>query len=242
MKASRIIGMSAYTKRLQKKLTDYWVGEQTARLIVYAQETILKLGNDINSINTKNNMDDTGNLLDSLCWGVSYSGELKGSGFYREQTASRPSELHAYSEAAVLEGGARSKWKGLYSKDVMKAREIQKANWSYTSAAEPVNGHQLAANYLSKAATKCKSGQWQIFFAILAPYWGYWEEGHHNIFMQRFVRFNVMTWYYDQMTKDLKPAKTRIHVHVEKYASKSLYSSAKKNLRDSHRFDDFARR
>ena len=240
MRKSRVIGLGAYTKRLQKELSDYWVDVQTMQLIAYAQDMILRLGNDINSINTRNNMNDEGNLLDSLCWGVCYSGELKGSGFFREQVATKPSGLHAYSKAAILEGG-RSKWKSLYNADATKARLLQKSNWSYESAAEPVNGHQLAEEYLSKAGTKSKKGQWLVFFAILAPYWGYWEEGHYNIFMRRFVRFNVMTWYYDQLKRDLSPAKARIHVHVEKYASKSLAASAKKTLRHPERFDKFKR-
>ena len=40
-----------------------------------------------------------------------------------------------------------------------------------------------------------------------------------------------MTQFYDKVKPELKPAKTRFHVYVDKYASKSLYAQAKKNLR-----------
>lgn len=236
MKQGKIIGFNA--AKMAEQMMANAVAEQNRRLVEYAQRGIIELGNAIASIPTKNNMDDTGNLLDSLCWGVCYNGELIDSGFYRGQTASRPSHLHAYSKAEVLEGNTRRKWKELYNADVQKARMLQGANWSETSAAEPVNGHALAQAYIDKAAKKCKSGQWMVFFAILAPYWGYWEAGHNNVFMRRFVRYQVITEFYDKMKVDLKPAKVRPpHIHVEKYASKSLYSSAKKNLKNPNRLD-----
>lgn len=238
MKKSRLIGFNA--NELAESMMANAVTEQNRRLIEYAQKGILELGYTIASISTKNNMDDTGNLLDSLCWGVCYNGEMIGSGFYREQRATRPSELHAYSKAEVLEGRTRRKWKELYNTDVQKARMLQAANWSETSASEPVNGHELAQAYIDRAAKKCKAGQWMVFFAILAPYWGYWEAGHNNVFMRRFVRYQVITEFYDKMKTDLKPAKVKPpHIHVEKYASKSLYASAKKNLKDPHRFDSW---
>lgn len=237
MQKSKLVGFNA--AKMAEQMMANAVAEQNSRLVEYAKKGIVELGSAIAAIPTKNNMNDTGNLLDSLCWGVCYNGELIGSGFYREQSASKPSHLHAYSTAAVLEGSTRRKWKDLYNADVQKARSLQESNWSYTSAAEPVNGHQLAAAYIDKAAKTCKNGQWMVFFAILAPYWGYWEEGHNNIFLKRFVRYQVMTEFYDKAQADLKPAKTRLKIHVEKYASKSLYSSAKKNLKNPSRLDEW---
>lgn len=237
MKKGKLIGFDA--NKLAESMMKSAIEEQNKRLIAYAQDEIISLGNDINAINTKNNMDDLGNLLDSLCWGVAYDGKMVGSGFYREQIAKMPSELHAYSKVAVLEGSTRGKWKELYNKDVKKARQLQESNWSYETGSEPVNGHALAQAYIDRAGKKCKAGHWMVFFAICAPFWGYWEEGHYNIFMRRFVRFNILTWHYDKIKGDLKPAKTDIKVHVEKYASKSLYASAKKNLKDPHRFDSW---
>ena len=39
----------------------------------------------------------TGNLLNSLCWGVAYSGELKASGFFRNAQSTKISYLHEWS-------------------------------------------------------------------------------------------------------------------------------------------------
>lgn len=237
MRKTRVVGLNA--AKLVETMMKTVVDEQNKRLIAYAQDEIIKLGAAINSLPTKNNMDDKGNLLDSLCWGVCYSGNLVGSGFYRAQVATMPSELHAYSTLAVLEGGARRKWKDLYNADIQKARSLQESNFSYTTASEPVNGHALAQDFIDKFAKKSKEGQWTVFFAILAPYWGYWEQGHNNRLARRFLRFQVMTEFFDQVKQDLKPAKTRLKIHVEKYASKSLYSSAKKNLKNPQRFDEW---
>ena len=236
MKQGKIIGFNA--AKMAEQMMANAVAEQNRRLVEYAREEIILLGNDIAAIGGRNNMDNTGNLLDSLCWGVCYNKELIDSGFYREQRASRPSLLHEYSSGAIIEGG-RKKWKELYNEDVSKARMLQTANWSYESASEPVNGHALAQEYIDKAAKSCKDGHWYVFFAILSPYWGYWEEGHNNIFMKRFVKFNIMTWHYDKIKSDLKPAKMRFNVHVEKYASKSLASSIKKNLKNPKRLEEF---
>ena len=236
MKQGKIIGFNA--AKMAEQMMANAVAEQNRRLVEYAKEEIILLGNDIAAIDSRNNMSDKGNLLDSLCWGVCYNKQLIDSGFYREQSATKHSLLHEYSSAAILEGG-RNKWKELYNKDVQKARMLQKANWSYESAAEPVNGHALAQSYIDKAAKNCKEGHWYVFFAILAPYWGYWEEGHNNIFKHRFVKFNIMTWHYDKIKNDLKPAKMRFNVHVEKYASKSLASSAKRNLKNPNRLEEW---
>ena len=236
MKQGKVIGFNA--AKMAEQMMANAVAEQNRRLVEYAKEEILALGGDINAINSKHNFDDTGNLLDSLCWIVCYDGKMVDSGFYRNQRATKPSNLHSYSSAAILEGGTR-KWKELYNQDVQKAKALQKANWSYESAAEPVNGHQLAEEYIQKAAKSCKAGEWKVTFAICAPYWGYWEEGHYNLFYKRFVKFNILTWHYDKIKSDLKPAKMRFNVHVEKYASKSLASSAKRNLKNPNRLDEW---
>ena len=49
----------------------------------------------------------------------------------------------------------------------------------------------------------------------------------------------LLAKHYDKIKKDLKPAKMRFNVHVEKYASKSLASSAKKNLKNPNRLDEW---
>ena len=241
MKQGKIIGFNA-TKMAEQMMANA-VAEQNRRLVEYAEARVMLLGETIASYGGANGMDDLGNLLDSLCWGVCYDGKMIKSGFYRQQRATQPTELHAYSNAAVLEGSTRGKWKHLYNEDKNKAKQLQKANWSYTSASEPVNGHQLAAEYLAKAHSKCKANQWMVFFAICAPYWGYWEKGfnqiHHFSGTSSFRQFAVMSQFYDHISSQLKPAKAKIKIHVEKYASKSLYRSAKKNLKKPNRFDSW---
>lgn len=71
--------------------------EQTARLIAYAKEEIVLMANLIDQIIT--NVDwNTGNLLDSLCWGVFHNNKKCATGFYREEQAEYDSYLHALSK------------------------------------------------------------------------------------------------------------------------------------------------
>lgn len=71
--------------------------EQTLRLTAYAEEQIGKIAEKILSCATRNNLDRTGNLLDSLVWGVYFNGALKKNGYYRKNTAIEDSYLHEYS-------------------------------------------------------------------------------------------------------------------------------------------------
>lgn len=176
-------------------------------------------------------MDASGNLLDSLCWGVCYNGQLVGSGFYREKTATDRSMLHELTKVQLIEGSGRSKWRDLYG---ASKKEMESA-FSEMTAGEPVDGRRRAEGFIEKESKNSKSGQWKVFFAILAPYWGYWEKGHHNVFTKKFEQFAVMTQFYDRVKEDLKPARTRIRVSVAKYASKSLVRQAKKNIKEGNR-------
>lgn len=177
---------------LSTRLFNYYAEEQTKRLIDYAIETIEEIGLKINSYHSKNHMDRTGNLLDSLCWGVLYNGELKASGFYRNQKATELSFLHEWSDHD---------------------------HWF------PVGGHTLALNFI-KQMSNLHTKNWRVFFAILAPYWGYWEKGFRMKqrpsewdegdvdTRSKFLKFAVMTEFYDKVTRDLKPASTKISVGI----------------------------
>lgn len=78
------------------------------------------------------------------------------------------------------------------------------------------DGRIAAQNFL--ANYKADGNGWEVVFGVLAPYWGYWEQGHINKLMGgQFVRFNVMAQQYDQVEKDLKPAKTIFKVFVPEY-------------------------
>lgn len=77
-----------------KKLIE---AEQTARLIAYAKEEIVKMGELIAQNVISGQDETTGNLLDSLCWGVWFKRKRMGSGYFREPQASEESYLHELS-------------------------------------------------------------------------------------------------------------------------------------------------
>ena len=227
MKKGKIVGFNA--AKMAEQMMANAVAEQNRRLVEYAEQRIIILGETISSWNSRHHMDDTGNLLDSLCWGVCYDGKMVESGFYRPQKATTPSYLHGWS---TVEFADPKRFKRHAVGESVK-------NWVKMDAGEPVNGHDLAAAYLQQAPKKCKSGEWMVFFAILAPYWGYWEKGFEmktggglSFFSarSRFLQFSVMSQFYDIVKSNLKPARTRIKVYVPKYASRSLMSRARKNL------------
>lgn len=194
------------TKAFQNALTKELVEDQTNALLDYARQKILDIGNQIASYASGNHMDDSGNLLDSLCWGVTWKDQLKGYGFYRQQQATEESHLHT--------------WFGSDISDLF-----------------PVYGHGLARQFIQQFAAKASFKGWQVFFAVLAPYWGYWEEGFkmRTINGERFMQFSVMTQQYDLIKEDLKPARTRFRVYVKKYNTnkfnnlQSLYKSVSEN-------------
>ena len=202
---SKVIGFNA--KSMAAAMMKNVVAEQNRRLVEYAKEKILAIGNQIQTYHSRKHMDRTGNLLDSLLWGVSYEGKLVEGGFYRDAQARGESYLH--------------KW---FSGDV-----------KYLI---PVNGRQLAQTYMQKYGNNGAKG-WRVFFAILAPYWGYWEKGftlvhggsvsssgrkngklikgYKGVRGATFMKFAVMTQFYDEVKQDLKPARVRFRVSVAKY-------------------------
>ena len=189
---SKVIGFNA--KSMAAAMMKNVVAEQNRRLVEYAKEKMLAIGNQIQTYHSRNHMDRTGNLLDSLLWGVSYEGKLVEGGFYRDAQARGESYLHEW-----------------FSGDV-----------KYLI---PVNGRQLAQTYMQKYGNNGAKG-WRVFFAILAPYWGYWEKGFTmksgggdsgTPRSTRFMQFAVMTQFYDEIKKDLKPARVRFRVSVAKY-------------------------
>lgn len=184
MGKSKVIGFDS--KKLEEKLVKNLVNEQTNRLIAYAKEKIGKIAVDIKS--HYYSMDNTGNLLDSLCWVVSYDGHEVGSGFYRSQQASHNSYLHE-----------------LFS-NRKRATEERGISGDEIKAMYPVYGHALAKMFISEHGSNSKKGQWVVYFAILAPYWGYWELGHKNIMTSKYEKFAVMAEFRDKVAKDLKPA------------------------------------
>lgn len=203
---SKVIGLETYTSQLKKELINYWVKEQTRLLIEYAEKEIVKLGSRMSSYASKNGLDRTGNLLNSLCWGVTYNGQKQGSGFFR------PAILHNKG----MDGGTTSYLHEFFSNDM-----------------EVVNGRQLAEDFIQ--SYNGSSGKWEVFFAVLAPYWGYWEGGFTmkggggTVYggrkqqrdiprFSRHIQFQVMTHVFDDVRMDLKPAKTHITVYRPTYS------------------------
>lgn len=166
------------SKKWKSAIRNELHSEQTRRLISYAESKINEIGNQIQLYSSENNMDRTGNLLDSLCWGVYYNGKMKKIGYYRDSKAIGDSNLHEYS------------------------RPIGRS----------VNGHfeasQFAANY------HANSKGWDIFFAILAPYWGYWEKGgfYHEP-SGKVMSWRVMTHHFDIIKHDLHPSAVTFNVY-----------------------------
>lgn len=205
MKASRIIGMSAYTEYLRKSLTDYWVEEQTNTLIEYAKNTIIEIGDMIQTYHSKNNMYRSGHLLRSLCCGVSFDGKLVYSGFY--------GDISLKSHTTWNEKNTTNSY--LHE-------------WIPEYEAFPVDGRQMAEDYITRYGHLGSGGRnWRVFFAVLAPYWGYWEEGFNMVHgkgrnkTSSFHQFAVMSQFYDKVGKDLKPAKVKFEVTKDIKYSKS---------------------
>ena len=192
MKSSRVIFNK---KALSEAIFANLAEEQTRRLIAYASSKVVEIGNMISSYHSRNHMDRTGNLLNSLCWGVSYNGKLVESGFYRDS-------------------GGRGGTSYLHE-------------WTPESA-EEVDGRARAQAFLESQKNKGGSN-WRVFFAILAPYWGYWESGfkmksgggrEYGILPRtvRYRKFAVMSHYITELRKDLKPNGTTFTVYVDKYS------------------------
>ena len=190
------------SKKLAAEMMKNLSAEQTNRLVDYAKKEIQKLGNMIASYNGANGLDRTGNLLNSLCWGVTFNGNVKDFGFYRAPKVGSRTNRWGQERGMGIQGGTGS-YLHEYFKDDM----------------EPVYGRLLAEEYINNV--EGKSGKWTVFFAILAPYWGYWESGFVQIKTGKRMQFQVMTHIFDDVRRDLKPAKTHLTVYVPKYIYRS---------------------
>ena len=172
--------MKFNAKKFGNDLLSQIVREQNKRLVVYATEEMQRIGNDISVADTKNNLDRTGNLLDSLCYAVFYNGKRQKIGYYRSETAIEDSHLHEYSNP-----------KG-----------------------PSVNGHFLAKQFIT--SYKPKDSGWEVFFAVLAPYWGYWEKGFTHPISNQFYQWQVMTHHFDVVKAELEPAKVTFETYMPK--------------------------
>ena len=166
-------------KKLVDRIFKRFEKEQTDRLIAYAIEKMNEIGNSIATAPFRNNLDRTGNLLDSLCWGVCHKGSVVKFGYYRSETAIEEAALHEYSRPM----------------------------------GESVNGHFLASQFIASYTPRIENG-WEVFFAVLAPYWGYWEKGFVHISSNGYFQWQTMTHFYDIVKKDLKPSKVTFNTYI----------------------------
>lgn len=185
-------------QELFDELFNAFASEQTLLLVEYAKDKIIKIGDRIQTYHSKNHMDRTGNLLNSLCWYVSYDGDMQASGFYREES---------YQDKGI-DGGSQS-WLHEFTPDT----------------AENVYGRELANEYLNKHQGGNEKG-WKVSFAILAPYWAYWEQGFrmksHFGGGSQFLKFAVMSEFFDDLRTELKPyKKVTFTISTPKYSYKS---------------------
>lgn len=164
----------ALAKEMFRKAEAY----QTELLVTYAENEIERIGDDISVAPTRNGLDRTGNLLDSLCWGVCKNGTLVKSGYYRTEEAFEDSHLHEYSNPM----------------------------------GEAVNGHAMAQTFLASYKPQVKKG-WEVFFAVVAPYWGYWEQGFEHPSGMMF-QWQVMTSHFDVVKRDLAPSRVTFHNYI----------------------------
>lgn len=81
----------------EKNVFDSYVAAQSNLLVNYAVNTVQEIGDTIKQYNSRNHFDRTGNLLDSLCWCLTYRGTIVGSGYYQNK-ATVLSYLHEFDE------------------------------------------------------------------------------------------------------------------------------------------------
>lgn len=178
MSASKVTGLDAYLKQLKKELWEYSTEYQTALFTEYAEREIRRVGDMMLSYNGANHLDRTGHLLNSLCWGVSFDGVLKASGFYREPIINARVDKWGQKRGKGMSGGFDSYLHEYFD----------------SSQQEHVNGRKLAEEFLKSYSGKSK--KWTVFFAVLAPYWGYWEGGFRHVKSNRRMQFQVMSHIY----------------------------------------------
>lgn len=189
-------------KALEKQIYDSVKDSIDAYLVDYAKSKIISIGNHIKSRDTRNNFDRTGNLLNSLCWGVSYNGDVLESGFYRDPAILRDKGIDGNSYAYMHE------------------------LWGDYKYAYPVDGRAMAEAFLQHAQPRTKG--WRVFFAILAPYWGYWESGHKNVMSNKFEKFAVMIHVYDEVKRELKVQPHLSVTDATRYTKRSVRKRYKK--------------
>jgi hypothetical protein len=204
MKESKVI---FDTRKLAAEMMKNLSAEQTNRLIEYAKQTILEIGNKIQTYHSRNHMYRSGHLLRSLCCGVSYDGKLVYSGFYGDIAL----KSHTTWNEANTTNSYLHEWIPEYE-------------------AFQIDGRQMAQNYIQRYGSAGSGNKtWRVFFAILAPYWGYWETGFnmvHGLGKNRkssFHQFAVMTEFYDKVGKDLKPAKVKFQITKDMNYTKSYH-------------------
>lgn len=200
------VTFSISPKKWGEEIYNETVEEQTRRLIEYAKKTVQNIGDKMHAFNSTNNLDRTGNLLRSLCWGVLFKGELKGSGFYEGAINGNGKEsyLHEFSRNDSILVKGRT-----LAEEYIESQKNRKSGrgWKmFVAVLAPYWGYWeigFNMNIGGNTIYRGKSGERKI----------------PTVFRKRF-RFNVMAETWDVVRMDLKPAKTDITVYVPKYIHK----------------------
>ena len=229
MKESKVIFDA---KKLAAEMIKNLSSEQTNRLIEYAKQTILEIGDKIQTYHSRNHMYRSGHLLRSLCCGVSYDGKLVYSGFYGDIAL----KSHTTWNEANTTNSYLHEWIPEYE-------------------AFQIDGRQMAQNYIQRYGSAGSGNKtWRVFFAILAPYWGYWETGFNMVHgkgknkKSSFHQFAVMTEFYDKVGKDLKPAKVKFQITKDMNYTKSYHVKSVKGHKGyvrgtiERRYDNFMKK
>jgi hypothetical protein len=92
----------------------------------------------------------------------------------------------------------------------MEASEISHLHEYSRPMGKAVSGHYMAQQFIQRYRPKNDKG-WELFFAVLAPYWGYWETGFEA--REKKLRWKVMTRHYDVVSNDLKSADVTFNIY-----------------------------
>lgn len=87
----------SHMAKVADSIRKFIIDEQTRRLVEYAKAKVQEIGERIQTYGSRNHMNRTGNLLDSLCWSVAFNGNVVESGYY-QNNARGLSYLHEFDE------------------------------------------------------------------------------------------------------------------------------------------------
>jgi hypothetical protein len=196
METGKIINFNA--EAIKAKILESAVEEQSKRLVEYAKKEIIKIGDRINTYSSANHMDRTGNLLNSLVWGVCYNGKLVERGFYRNADSTEESYNHEWFDADT---------RSMFPVDGHEMARKFSSEYARRSGKGWKIFFAILAPYW---------GDWERGFTMRTG------GGESNIPVRtRFMQFKVMSHAYDDIRMELKPMQIHISVYRNMYEYRS---------------------